>query len=44
MSDFLLNLRLELIGGALELVHVLANLACDLRQLLGPEDDEGQKE
>src|SRR5579859_4709265 len=44
MSDLLLDLRLEIVGGAAELVHELADLAGDLRQLLGPEDNQGQKE
>ncbi len=44
MSDLLLDLRLELVGGALELVEVFADLAGDLRQLLRPKDDQGQKE
>src|ERR1051326_4995276 len=43
MSDLLLDLRLEIVGGAAELVHELADLARDLRQLLGPEDNQGQK-
>src|SRR5271169_966932 len=44
MSDFLLDLRLEFIRGALKFVQVLPNLACDFRQLLGPKDDESQEE
>src|SRR5579859_1562980 len=44
MCDLLLNLRLKLVGGAAELVHEFADLAGDLRQLLWPKDDEGQKE
>ena len=44
VSDLLLDLRLEFVGGALEFVQVFANLAGDLRQLLGPKDDQGQKE
>src|SRR5580704_4568962 len=42
--DFVLDLRPELVGSAAELVESLAHLAGDLRQLLGPKDDEGQKE
>src|SRR5712692_10861699 len=37
-------LRLELVGGAPELVECTPNLAANLRQLLGPEDDQGQQE
>src|SRR5262249_4404882 len=44
MGDLLLNLRLELIRGAPELVQILPDLAGNLRQLLGPKDNEGQKE
>src|SRR5271169_4897158 len=44
MRDLLLDLRLELVRSALELVHLLPHLACDLRQLLRPKDDERQKE
>jgi len=44
VRNLLFDLRLELIRSSLELVHVLANLARDLRQLLGPEDDQGQQE
>src|SRR5579863_579195 len=44
MSNFLFDLGLELVRGALELVERLAYLAGNLRQLLGPKDDEGQKE
>src|SRR6266852_9078421 len=38
------DLRLELIGGTPELVERPPDLAPDLRQLLGPEDDQGQQE
>ena len=44
MSDFLLNLRLELVGSPLEFVQIFADLAGDLRQLLRPEYDQGQEE
>src|SRR5579872_436599 len=44
MSDLLLDLGLEFVRGPLELVQILPDLACDLRQLLWPEDDESQKE
>ena len=44
MRNFLLDLGLELVGGAAKLVQSLAHLAGDLRQLLGPKDDERQKE
>jgi len=44
MGDFLLDLRTEFIRGALELVEIFADEAGHLRQLLGPKDDEGQKE
>jgi hypothetical protein len=39
-----LNLRLEFVGSTLEFVERLADLAADLRQLLGPKNDEGQEE
>ena len=44
MSDLLLDLGLEFVRSPPELVHVLADLAGDLRQFLWPENDEGQKE
>ena len=44
MGNFLLDLGLEFVRGALEFIQRLAHLAGDLRQLLGPKDDEGQKE
>ena len=44
MGDLLLDLGLELVGSALEFVEVFADLAGNLRQLLGPKDNEGQKE
>src|SRR5205807_1364038 len=42
--DLRLDLRLELVGRALEFVERLADLAADLRQLLGPKNDQGQQE
>lgn len=42
--DLRLNLRLEFVGSTLEFVERLADLAADLRQLLGPKNDEGQEE
>src|SRR3984957_1696047 len=42
MRDFLLDLRLEFVRRPPELVHVLPDLARDLRQLLGPKDHERQ--
>jgi len=44
MSDLLLDLRFEFVGSPLEFVEILADLAGDFRQLLGPENHEGQKE
>src|ERR1700729_2678413 len=44
MGDLLLDLGAEFVGCAFEFVKIFANQAGDLRQLLGPEDDEGQKE
>ena len=44
VRDLLFDLRLEFVGRTLEFVQVLAHLARDLRQLLRPKDDEGQKE
>src|SRR5450755_1367363 len=44
MRNFLLNLRLEFVRSPPKLVERLADLAGDLRQLLGPEHDQGQKE
>ncbi len=44
VGNFLLDLRLELVRGALEFIQCLAHLPGDLRQLLGPKDDERQKE
>src|SRR5690348_7788506 len=42
--DLRLNLRLEFVGSTLEFVERLADLAADLRQLLGPKNDQGQEE
>src|SRR2546425_855757 len=42
--DLRLDLRLEFVGRALEFVERLADLAADLRQLLGPKNDQGQEE
>ena len=42
--DLRLDLRLEFVGRALEFVERLADLATDLRQLLGPKNDQGQQE
>ena len=44
IRDFLLDLGFELVGGAAKLIQRFAHLASDLRQLLGPKDDERQKE
>jgi len=44
MGNFLLDLGLEFVRGALEFIQRLAYLAGDLRQLLGPKDNERQKE
>ncbi len=44
MSDLLLDLRLEFVRGPPEFVQRFAHLAGDLRQLLGPKDDERQEE
>src|ERR1700682_3417269 len=38
------NLSLEFIRGSLKFVERLGDLASDLRQLLGAEDDQGQQE
>ena len=44
VSQLLLDLQLELIAGAAELKHQLANLAADLRQLLRAENHQRQRE
>src|SRR5207245_7192040 len=44
ISDFRLDLRLELVAGSAELVEGLADLPPDFRQLLRPKDDKGQQE
>ena len=44
MRDFRFNLSFEFIRGPLKFVERLADLASNLRQLLGPEDDQGQQE
>jgi hypothetical protein len=44
VRDLGFNLGLEFIRGPLKFVERLADLASDLRQLLGPEDDQGQQE
>ena len=44
MRDLRFNLGLEFIRGPFEFVERPADLASDLRQLLGPEDDQGQQE
>src|SRR5438876_8813950 len=44
VRDLRFNLSLEFIRGPLEFVERPADLASDLRQLLGPEDDQGQQE
>ncbi len=44
MRDLLLDLGLELVGGTPEFVEGSAHLAGDLRQFLGPKNDQGQKE
>src|SRR5437762_12693976 len=42
--DLRLVLRLEFVRSTLEFVEGLADLATDLRQLLGPKNDQGQQE
>ena len=42
--DLRLDLRLEFVRSTLEFVEGLADLATDLRQLLGPKNDQGQQE
>ena len=44
LRDLRLDLGLELIRGAPELVERLAHLPRNLRQLLRPKDEQGQKE
>src|SRR5271165_145712 len=44
IGNFLLDLRLEFVRRAPEFGQCLAYVAGDLRQLLGPKDDEGQEE
>ena len=44
VRDLRFNLSLEFIRGPLEFVERPADLASNLRQLLGPEDDQGQQE
>jgi len=44
VRDLGFNLGLEFIRGPLKFVQRPADLASDLRQLLGPEDDQGQQE
>src|SRR6185369_9949179 len=44
LAHFCFQLPLELVTGTLELAQSLPDLASDLRQLLGPKDDEGQQE
>ena len=42
--EFLVHLHLELVGGAAELAHPLAEFAGQHGQLLGPEEQKGQHE
>ena len=44
LGNLRLNLGLELVRGAFELVHRLPDLASNLRQFFGPENDEGDDE
>jgi len=44
LCEFRGNLRLELIRSALELIQRFPYLTCDLWQLLGPKDEQGQEE
>src|SRR5579871_3118041 len=44
LRDFRGELRLEFVRGALKLVERLTDLAGYLRQLLGPKNQQGQKE
>ena len=44
VRDFRFNLSLEFIRGPFKFVERLADLASNLGQLLGPEDDQGQQE
>ena len=44
VRDLRFNLSLEFIRGPLKFVERLADLASNLGQLLGPEDDQGQQE
>src|SRR6266851_8978211 len=43
-TEFLFHLHAELVGGAAKLRHELAQLACELRQLLRPEEKQGEKD
>src|SRR5215472_431723 len=43
LAYFILNLILEVAAGASEFCHELAHLPGNLRQLPGPEQDEGQE-
>src|SRR5207244_2932454 len=43
-TEFLFHLHAELVGGAAELGHQLAQLARELRQLLRPEEKQGEKD
>ena len=44
LRDFGLDLRLEFVRGPLEFIQGPSDLASDLGQLLGPEQDQGKKE
>ncbi len=43
VRNLTLNLRLKLVGSALEVVQQFANLTGNFRKLLGPEDNQGKK-
>src|SRR5579862_1875864 len=44
VCDLGIDLGAKFVAGALEFVERLADLSSNLRQLLGPEDNEGQQE
>ena len=44
VADLVLELRLELVAGALEFAQRLPYLPADFGQLLGPEDQQGEQE
>ncbi len=43
-TEFFFHLHAELVGGAAKPRHELAQLACELRQLLRPEEKQGEKD